>query len=78
VEKFVLAASREEKVTAGRLLDRVLRAKAIAVLVCDEDKEYFAYWDRLGRPARMPLYGGAAFPSVWWWDEEKARRTAGR
>jgi microcin C transport system substrate-binding protein len=78
VEKLVLAPTRADKLTAGQLLDRVLRAKAIAVPIGDEDKEYYAYWNRLGRPSVMPKYGAAAFPSVWWWDEEKARRTGGR
>jgi microcin C transport system substrate-binding protein len=78
VEKLVLAPSRSEKLTAGRLLDRVLRAKAIGALIGDEDKELFASWNRFGRPERMPLYGGAAFPSLWWWDEAKAALTGGR
>jgi microcin C transport system substrate-binding protein len=78
VEKLVLAPGRTDKVTAGQLLDRVLRARAIGVLIGDEDKEYFAHWDRLGRPGTMPAYGGAAFPSVWWWDETKARKLSGR
>lgn len=78
VEKLVLAPSRAEKVTAGRLLDRVLRTRAIAVLIGDEDKEFVAYWNRFGRPKDMPLYDGAAFPGIWWWDEAKAQRTGGR
>jgi microcin C transport system substrate-binding protein len=78
VEKLVLARTRAEKLAAGRLLDRILRAQAIAVLIGDEDKEYLARWNRFGRPEPMPRYGGAAFPSVWWWDEEKARKLADR
>jgi microcin C transport system substrate-binding protein len=78
VEKLVLAPTRAQKLTAGQLLDRVLRAKATAVLIGDEDKELFAYWDRFGRPPIMPRYGGAAFPTIWWWDEEKARKAASR
>ena len=37
-----------------------------------------ARWDRFGRPAEMPKYGNGAFPTVWWWDAEKAARTRGR
>jgi microcin C transport system substrate-binding protein len=77
VERVVLAPLRAEKVTAGRLLDRVLRARAVGVLIGDEDKELVAHWDRFGRPAKMPAFGGAAFPTIWWWDAEKAAR-AGR
>ncbi len=43
------------------------------MLIGDEDKEYVAYWNRFGRPERMPRYGGAAFRDIWWWDEGKAR-----
>jgi microcin C transport system substrate-binding protein len=78
IERLVLAPSRAEKITAGRLLDRVLRAGAVGVLIGDEDKELTARWDRFGRPATMPAFGGAAFPSVWWWDEARAARTGGR
>jgi microcin C transport system substrate-binding protein len=78
IEKLVLAPTRAEKVAAGRLLDRVLRAKAIGALIGDEDKEFTARWDRFGKPATMPAYGGAAFPSVWWWDEARVARTGNR
>jgi len=26
----------------------------------------------------MPKYGLAGFPSLWWWDEEKAAKTGAR
>jgi len=26
----------------------------------------------------MPKYGTSAFPSIWWWDAEKAAKTGGR
>jgi microcin C transport system substrate-binding protein len=78
VEKLVRAPTRPDKLTAGQLLDRVLRAKSIGALVGDEDKEFVARWDRFGRPAEIPRYGGASFPTIWWWDGAKAKRTDGR
>jgi microcin C transport system substrate-binding protein len=75
VEKLVLAPTRDEKVTAGRLLDRILRASHFAVPLSTEDREFVAIWNRFGRPANMPRYGGASFPSIWWWDAEKAAKT---
>jgi microcin C transport system substrate-binding protein len=78
VEELVLAPDRARKIAAGRLLDRYLRNTAIGVPISVEDKEYVALWNRFGRPATMPRYGGAAFPAIWWWDEEKARKTGGR
>jgi microcin C transport system substrate-binding protein len=75
VERLVLAPNREEKVAAGRLLDRILRASHFAVPLSTEDREFVAVWNRFGRPATMPRYGGASFPSIWWWDAEKAAKT---
>jgi microcin C transport system substrate-binding protein len=78
VERLVLANDRGEKIAAGRLLDRVLRADYLSVLISVEDKEYVARWDRFGQPNRLPQYGGAAFPALWWWDAAKAAKTGTR
>ncbi len=32
-----------------------------------------ARWDRYGRPETLPYYSEPAFPTVWWWDEDKAK-----
>jgi microcin C transport system substrate-binding protein len=37
-----------------------------------------ARWDRFGHPEPMPKYGIAAFPSVWWWDADKAAKVGSR
>jgi len=37
-----------------------------------------ARWDRFGHPAPLPKYGTSAFPTVWWWDAEKAAKIGGR
>jgi microcin C transport system substrate-binding protein len=47
------------------------------VPILTEDRELTARWDRFSRPPVMPRYGGFAFPSLWWWDEAKARKTGG-
>ena len=78
VERLVLAPSRVEKIAAGRLLDRVLRVNQIGVPIMTEDKELVARWDRFGRPETMPQYGATAFPAIWWWDEEKAKKISGK
>jgi microcin C transport system substrate-binding protein len=78
VEKLVLAPSRAEKVTAGTLLDRLLRAGHFAVPISTEDREFVAYWNRFGRPAILPRYGGASFPGLWWWDPLRAAHTGGK
>ena len=35
-------------------------------------------WDRFGRPENLPEYGGGAFPTIWWWDAERAARVGSR
>jgi microcin C transport system substrate-binding protein len=31
------------------------------------------YWDRFGRPEKMPEYA-FGFPTIWWFDTDKAAR----
>jgi len=35
-----------------------------------------ARWDRFSRPAELPKYGLAGFPALWWFDADKAAKTA--
>ncbi len=35
-----------------------------------------AYWNRFGRPEKLPDYSNG-FPTIWWWDEDKAKKTGG-
>jgi microcin C transport system substrate-binding protein len=37
-------------------------------------KERTARWDRFGHPANMPKYAASAFPTIWWWDADKAAK----
>ena len=72
IERLIFAKSRAELVAATRALDRVLLWNNYVVPLFTYDKICTARWDRFGRPDPMPKYGGSAFPSVWWWDAEKA------
>jgi microcin C transport system substrate-binding protein len=78
VERMVYAKSRSELVAATRALDRVLLWNHYVVPQFTYDKLCAARWNRFGRPDPLPTFGGAAFPTVWWWDAEKAAKTAGR
>ena len=78
VERVIFAKSRGELVAATRALDRVLLWNHYVVPQFIYDKVSAARWDRFGRPDPLPTFGGAAFPTVWWWDAEKAAKTAGR
>ncbi|MGL5114757.1 MAG: extracellular solute-binding protein [Beijerinckiaceae bacterium] len=78
IEKLVKAPARAEKVAAGRLLDRLLRAEQVGVPISYENREYIAAWNRFGRPEKLPRYGASAFPTLWWWDEDKAKKLSQR
>ena len=59
---------------ATRALDRVLLHHYYVVPQWTYPFQRTARWDRFGKPATMPKYGLAAFPSVWWYDAEKAAK----
>jgi microcin C transport system substrate-binding protein len=77
IERIVFAKSREELVAATRALDRVLLAHHFVVPQWTYRKQRTARWNRYAHPEMMPRYGGAAFPTVWWWDEARATKTGG-
>jgi microcin C transport system substrate-binding protein len=74
VERVIFAKSRSELVAATRALDRVLLWNHYVVPQFTYDKVSVARWDRFGRPDRLPEYGAAAFPNVWWWDAQRAAK----
>jgi microcin C transport system substrate-binding protein len=78
IERVIFAKSRGELVAATRALDRVLLWNHCVVPLFNHDKVWAARWDRFGRPDPLPEYGGAAFPTVWWWDSERAAKIASR
>jgi microcin C transport system substrate-binding protein len=75
IERVIFAKSREELVAATRALDRVLLWNHYVVPQWTYGKQRTARWDRFGRPDKMPEYGAAAFPTIWWWDADKAAKT---
>lgn len=74
IDRVVFAKSREELAAAVKALDRVLLAGDYVVPQWTYDKERTARWDRFGRPEILPRYGASSFPSIWWYDEDKAKR----
>ena len=78
IERVIFAKSRDELVAATRALDRVLLWNHYVVPQFTHDKVWAARWNRFGRPDPLPSYGGAAFPTVWWWEAERAGKTAKR
>ncbi|HEY4774340.1 MAG TPA: extracellular solute-binding protein [Xanthobacteraceae bacterium] len=78
IERVIFAKSREELVAATRALDRVLLWNHYVVPQWTYRKVRSARWDRIGRPDKMPEYGLSAFPTIWWWDADKAAKIGRR
>ena len=73
IERVAAAKSRAELATAGRALDRVLRAEYFWVPNWHKASYWIAVWDRYGRPQIKPKYG-RGIVDTWWYDDVKAAR----
>jgi microcin C transport system substrate-binding protein len=78
IERVIFAKDRDELVAATRALDRVLLWNFYVVPQWTYGKQRSARWDRFGRPATLPKYGLSAFPTIWWWDADKAAKVPQR
>ena len=78
IDQVIFAKSRAYLVAATKALDRVLLWNHYVVPQWTYGKVRSARWDRFGHPDPMPKYGAGAFPTVWWWDTEKAAKTGPR
>jgi microcin C transport system substrate-binding protein len=74
IDQIVFANNRADLEAATRALDRILLWNHYVVPQWYYNNVRSARWDRFGRPDLMPKYGTAAFPTVWWWDAQKATR----
>ncbi len=70
VDKIVFAPSRDELVAATRALDRVLLWNYYVIPTWHLAAERVAYWDKFGRPAKLPSQQ-PGFLRVWWLDPAK-------
>jgi len=78
IEKVIFAKDRAELVAATKALDRVLLWNFYVVPQWTYPYVRTARWDRFSRPETMPKYGRSAFPTVWWWDKDKAAKVPQR
>lgn len=74
IDRVIFTKDREDLVAATKALDRVLLWNYYVVPQWTYGKVRSARWDRFSRPATMPKYGLAAFPTIWWWDADKAAK----
>jgi microcin C transport system substrate-binding protein len=78
IEQVIFAKSRADLVAATKALDRVLLWNNYVVPQWTYPYLRSARWDRFGYPDPLPKYGAAAFPTVWWWDADKAAKAGTR
>ncbi|MPZ40782.1 MAG: ABC transporter substrate-binding protein [Rhizobiales bacterium] len=78
IDRVIFAKGRAELVAATKALDRVLLHHHFVVPQFTYGKVRTARWDRFGRPDNMPRYGDAAFPTIWWWDAQRAAKIGSR
>ncbi len=78
IDRVIFAKNRDELLVATRALDRVLLWNHYVVPQWTYGKQRTARWDRFSHPAELPKYGASAFPTVWWWDAQKAAKTGMR
>ena len=77
IELIIFAKSRDEQIAATKALDRVLLWNHYVVPQFYRAENWLPHWDRFGRPEKNPDYD-IGFPTLWWWDEEKARKVAAK
>ena len=75
IDRVIFAKDRDELVAATKALDRVLLWNHYVVPQWTYGKMRTARWDRFGRPDPLPKYGVSGFPTIWWWDKDKAAKT---
>ncbi len=78
IERVIFTKDRDDLVAATKALDRVLLWNFYVVPQWTYGKQRTARWDRFGHPENMPKYGAAGFPTVWWWDKDKAAKVPQR
>ncbi len=76
IDKIIFAKDREELVAATRALDRVLLWNHYVVPQYYTPNIRFGYWNRYSHPATLPTRT-IGFPTIWWYDQEKAAKLNG-
>ena len=73
IEKMIFVRDRRGLVTACRALDRAVMANNYFVPMWYAPYDRVAYWNRFSHPDKPPPFA-TGFPTIWWWDEEKAKK----
>ena len=78
IDRVIFAKDRAELEAATKAMDRVLLWNHYVVPQWTYGKVRTARWDRFNRPDPLPKYGFSGFPTVWWWDKDKAAKAGSR
>ncbi len=78
IDRVIFAKDRAELEAATKAMDRVLLWNHYVVPQWTYGKVRSARWDRFSRPDPLPKYGFSGFPTVWWWDKDKAAKAGSR
>ena len=79
IDRIIFAKSRAELVACCKAMDRVLLWNHYVVPQFTYGKDRTARWDRFSYRDPLPKYSSmGAFPTLWWWDAEKAAKTGAR
>jgi len=78
IDRVIYTKDRDDLVAATKALDRVLLWNHYVVPQWNYPKVRTARWDRFGRPSELPEYGLSGFPTLWWFDPDKAARIGKR
>lgn len=70
IERLVTMKDRAGVVVATHDLDRVLLANVYMIPQWYNPNDWIAYWDRFGRPSKLPSQT-TALPLIWWIDQAK-------
>lgn len=70
IDKVIYAPDRAGLVAATRALDRVLLNNHYVIPMWHTRVFRIAWWDKFGRPAKMPAHHHG-FPVIWWLDPAK-------
>lgn len=76
IDQLVAARDRDTQLATTEALDRVLLAHDYVVPGYVLRYSRTARWDRFSHPETLPEFSNG-FPTVWWWDAEKAAKTGG-
>jgi len=76
INRIILSKDRTEQIAAVKALDRVMMANLYVIPSYTYLPDRIAYWDRFGHPDPYPKFT-VGFPTVWWWDADKAAKTGG-